>query len=370
MRLGACLREIELLQLWPKLFLNLDRPLGLLEGVPRIAGIFLSELSGSFANWADMGWDFFRHDGLSGAPPSSSAPRAGRSFQKCGWTPGCHNDKDTPAFRRALLDDERDAACRFGGIENLRAVGFAVHSQPFGQANDDTQIVYERLALLREWLEGIDRICREVWQIQGKVVTPDFVNLILLPKAFALIETRKGSIASYISRAALRTGDSTNPPRAHHLLAMEINALKSGIRTKYEIEARTLEHKQALQQSERGSSDEADYRERPGTAQSAKGKSSNSEGLVQPGKISKLGPKEMDMSRYLDSPSLTDQQRQCLSLKMEYSLGVAEIARRLSLHHSTVQEHLKAGERALQHDQSLERRKKRRAIDPGSQSEV
>ena len=88
MRLGACLREIELLQLWPKLFLNLDRPLGLLEGVPRIAGIFLSELSGSFANWADMGWDFFRHDGLSGAPPSSSAP-AGREHVK---NAGGHRD--------------------------------------------------------------------------------------------------------------------------------------------------------------------------------------------------------------------------------------------------------------------------------------
>src|SRR5205823_9304328 len=32
----------------------------------------------------------------------------------------------------ALLDDHRNGACGLGRVENLRAVGFAVHAQPVG----------------------------------------------------------------------------------------------------------------------------------------------------------------------------------------------------------------------------------------------
>jgi len=42
--------------------------------------------------------------------------------------------KPAGAFR--LFDDEGNAACRLCGLENFRAVGFAVHPEPFGQAND------------------------------------------------------------------------------------------------------------------------------------------------------------------------------------------------------------------------------------------
>src|SRR5215472_7000261 len=38
----------------------------------------------------------------------------------------------------ALLDDHRNGACGLGRVENFRAVGFAIHPQPFGQANDDS----------------------------------------------------------------------------------------------------------------------------------------------------------------------------------------------------------------------------------------
>ncbi len=105
-------------------------------------------------------------------------------------------------------------------------------------------IVDSQLALLREWGQGIDRICREVWQIQGEAVTPEFVRNVLVPEAMSLIEARKGVVMSNIELTALRTRDISLQPAQRHLV-MEINALKSKVGTKYEIEARTLEHKNA-----------------------------------------------------------------------------------------------------------------------------
>ena len=59
-----------------------------------------------------------------------------------------------------------------------RAGGFYSH-------NGLIQIVDAHLAVSREFLELIDRICREVWQAQGKMVTPNFVRDVLVPKALS-----------------------------------------------------------------------------------------------------------------------------------------------------------------------------------------
>jgi hypothetical protein len=64
------------------------------------------------------------------------------------------------------------------------------------------KIVDGQLALLREWLEGVDRICREVWQIQGEAVTPDFVRGVLVLEAMTLIGAREGTIKSIVAGAA------------------------------------------------------------------------------------------------------------------------------------------------------------------------
>lgn len=104
------------------------------------------------------------------------------------------------------------------------------------------KIVDGQLELLREWLEGVDRICREVWKIQGKAVTPEFVRDVLQPQAFTVIEARKGSVMSSVSLTALRTR-AEDPHAAQSHLAKEINALTSRVNTRYEIEARTLGHK-------------------------------------------------------------------------------------------------------------------------------
>jgi predicted DNA-binding protein YlxM (UPF0122 family) len=88
-----------------------------------------------------------------------------------------------------------------------------------------------------------------------------------------------------------------------------------------------------------------------------------------PRRFKRLGQKTTDISQYFDSANLTERQRDCLSMKYEYELSAAEIARRLVLHRTTVQEHIAAGEKAMQRDEKWKRRVKRRAVRPNSQDE-
>lgn len=44
---------------------------------------------------------------------------------------------------------------------------------------------------------------------------------------------------------------------------------------------------------------------------------------------------------------MTERQRECMSLKFEYELTVSEIAERLDLNRTTVDEHIVAAERKL-----------------------
>jgi hypothetical protein len=110
-------------------------------------------------------------------------------------------------------------------------------------------IVDGQLALLNEWLEGVDRVAREVWKIQGEVVTPEFVRDVLLPEGMALIESRMGAVMSNISLMALRRHDAINLQGAQHHLAMELNRLKAKVVNQYEIEAREMEYMNTRQQT-------------------------------------------------------------------------------------------------------------------------
>jgi len=81
----------------------------------------------------------------------------------------------------------------------------------------------------------------------------------------------------------------------------------------------------------------------------------------QPKGFEGLGQKRTDFSMYIAGARLTDKQRDCFSMKYEYGLGVAEIARRLEKHHSSVQYHLEAAKRKMNHSQARERRARKRA---------
>jgi DNA-binding CsgD family transcriptional regulator len=83
-----------------------------------------------------------------------------------------------------------------------------------------------------------------------------------------------------------------------------------------------------------------------------------------------LCDKKMDLaSKYFDSAGLSQRQYDCLSMKFEYEVPVAEIARRLDLNRKTVQEHIDAGKKRLNHDEEWRLRAKRRAVHPASQDE-
>ncbi len=87
----------------------------------------------------------------------------------------------------------------------------------------------------------------------------------------------------------------------------------------------------------------------------------------QPRGLSKLPQKRVDLSNYLDPANLTERQRECISLSLEHSLPQSEIARRLGLHHSTVQEHIRAAARAIDRARGHEQRAKKLASQfPGS----
>jgi lambda repressor-like predicted transcriptional regulator len=104
-------------------------------------------------------------------------------------------------------------------------------------------IVDSQLALLRdEWLKGIDGIAREVWQIQGKALTPGFVRDVLLPNAMGLIGSREGVTQSSLERAQRSHLSHDSSPARHHL-AMEIRRLRGEMANRYEIEARELDYR-------------------------------------------------------------------------------------------------------------------------------
>jgi hypothetical protein len=71
-----------------------------------------------------------------------------------------------------------------------------------------------------------------------------------------------------------------------------------------------------------------------------------------------LGPKKMDLSRYLDG--LTEKQRLASSLKYEYELGLAEIASRMEIDRKTAYEHIEAARRKMEQARSAEKSKARR----------
>lgn len=97
------------------------------------------------------------------------------------------------------------------------------------------------LELLREFLEGVDRICREVWETQGQNVTPEFVRAVIKGHIFSAIAARTGSTRGELELMARRTGfsDLATPLGS---LARKRGQLESEWSERYEIEAIELEH--------------------------------------------------------------------------------------------------------------------------------
>lgn len=103
------------------------------------------------------------------------------------------------------------------------------------------RMVDGQLTLLGAWLAGLDRITREVWQIQGETVTPEFIREVLVQQAMTLIAARVSTVKEGINQKH----GVENPHAAQRHLAMEIRRLQGKVHEKYEIEVRTLGHQNA-----------------------------------------------------------------------------------------------------------------------------
>jgi len=67
----------------------------------------------------------------------------------------------------------------------------------------------------------------------------------------------------------------------------------------------------------------------------------------KPPRRGKLPPIKLHLSRYYVLADLTELQRECHSLRYERGLKLTDVARRMGLHHSTVQEHIKEADSRL-----------------------
>jgi hypothetical protein len=110
-------------------------------------------------------------------------------------------------------------------------------------------IVNGQLALLGEWLRGVDLIARGVWQTQGEPITPDFVRDVLVPEAMTLIAVRDSVIKSSVELVAMRTRLKNHHDALRHL-AIKIRKLKGEVANRYQIEARELEYQRAAIEKE------------------------------------------------------------------------------------------------------------------------
>jgi DNA-binding CsgD family transcriptional regulator len=71
-----------------------------------------------------------------------------------------------------------------------------------------------------------------------------------------------------------------------------------------------------------------------------------------------LPTKRQDLSGYFFGAGLTEQQRQCFSLRFEYGLRTTDIAKRMGIHHSTVQQHIQAAKVKVELSRNKGKRRK------------
>ena len=104
---------------------------------------------------------------------------------------------------------------------------------------------------LLELLAGVDRICREVWRLQGEAVTYNFVRDVVIPEVTTLLNTRIAETQSHLAELQSKI---SRMPNVRHFRRNRIQAidhlkelikLKAQMRNRYEIEIRTLEYRSA-----------------------------------------------------------------------------------------------------------------------------
>jgi hypothetical protein len=97
-----------------------------------------------------------------------------------------------------------------------------------------------------QYVQEIDKACRETWLSDHDCITPEFIRGVLLLRIFTSLAARKGAIQGEIELLARRVGiGGTQVTPALHHLVHETGRLQGDLSTHYEIEARELEKRAA-----------------------------------------------------------------------------------------------------------------------------
>jgi lambda repressor-like predicted transcriptional regulator len=104
------------------------------------------------------------------------------------------------------------------------------------------RLIDSELGILEKYLGVVDRLSREVWQVQGNTITPEFIRAIPHMLILDIIEARAGSIKHGIEMHNLRTRQGQDVTPSLHHLRQTIEQLKGTVLNRYEAEARTLDY--------------------------------------------------------------------------------------------------------------------------------
>jgi hypothetical protein len=97
-----------------------------------------------------------------------------------------------------------------------------------------------------QYVQEIDKACRETWLSDHDCITPEFIRGVLLLRIFTSLAARKGAIQGEIELLARRVGiGGTQVTPALHHLVHETGRLQGDLSTHYVIEARELEKRAA-----------------------------------------------------------------------------------------------------------------------------
>jgi hypothetical protein len=119
-----------------------------------------------------------------------------------------------------------------------RRIRFEVHKRG-NSAGLGPGLLDMHIEVMRDWAAAYDRIAREVWEINGKTVTPHFLRTVLPRITFQLLDVRHSTVKFKFMQA--RTGISAAQiGGVLGSLARRVGQLKAELARNYEIEARKL----------------------------------------------------------------------------------------------------------------------------------
>lgn len=269
---------------------------------------------------------------------------------------------DSAAFDQPLFESKLEELVK-QNVKNLEAGRLKVFDANLAFSFDIQEAYLMKLVdtdmrVLREsFVPAVDEACREVQRASGNEITSGFLREELLPRVLTAIDGRRAEIRQNLETLCLLVVRDSNrclPPALAHL-SRETADLEKGLKAHYDIEIAKIKKEKS---EPRPSEGQAQIAPMPAKATADAPKS-----------LDGLGQKRTDLSRYLEAADLTERQWECASMKYEYSLSIVEIARRLGIHRSTVQESLHAANKRLEGDEKFKQALKRRAAQRGLHNE-